>query len=181
MAGRGLPVVFGFKRAEVSQRAFECGGGFEADGLGGGDFHGFAGLRIAAGAFGAFFHVEGAESDDLDFLVVFHAFGDGGENGFEGFFGEAFGGVFPEGGLDGVDEFSFVHGKAIFWWRRKGLARENPLVFRGFFQFARLTRRRGGCGEPPREEAVAWCWILSAVTAVDLAAAARAGCGRDGG
>ena len=109
-------VVFGFSCGETpaggSQRALERRGRLEANGLGRRDRHGFAGLRVAAGAGGALLDLERTKTDDLDFLVLLHPFGDRGEHGVEGFFGETLGGVFPEGGLNGINEFSFVHGNA---------------------------------------------------------------------
>ena len=96
-----------------SQAGFEHGRRFESDRLGRGDFHGFSGLRIATLASGALFHFECSKSNDLDFLVLFHAFGDGGEDGFEGFVGGTLGGFFSESGLDGFNQFRFVHGSHV--------------------------------------------------------------------
>src|SRR6187455_2326764 len=96
-----------------SQAALEDGRRLEADRLGSGDLHGLSGLRVTALTSGALFDFESAETDDLDFLVLLHAFGDGRENGFEGFIGSALGSVFSEGGLDGINEFSFVHGSDV--------------------------------------------------------------------
>ena len=96
-----------------SQAALEDGGRLEADRLGSGDLHGFAGLRVTALASGTLFDFESSESDDLDFLVFLHACGDGRENGFEGFVGSTLGSVFSEGGLDGINQFSFIHGSDV--------------------------------------------------------------------
>jgi hypothetical protein len=68
----------------------------------------------------------------LDFLIFLHAFGDGRENGFESFVGGALGSVFSEGGLDGFNQFSFVHGSdvsenAVGGWQEK--IRWNPRDF----------------------------------------------------
>jgi hypothetical protein len=95
------------------QAGFEHGGWFEANGLRRGDLHRFARFWVAALASCALLHFESAESDDLDFLVLLHASGDGGEHGFEGFVSSTLGSVFSEGELDGFDQFSFVHGSHV--------------------------------------------------------------------
>lgn len=99
--------------SNASQAALEDGGRLETNRLGGGDFHGFSRFWVAALAGSTLFDFEGTESNDLDFLVFLHAFGDRGENGFEGFVGSALGSVFSEGGLDGINKFSFVHGDDV--------------------------------------------------------------------
>jgi hypothetical protein len=116
-----------------SDRALENGRWLEADGFRGVDLHGFSGLGVAAEACGTLLDLEGPETDDLDFPVLFHTGDDGGENGFECFVGGALGGVFAEGGLDGINEFSFVHGNASLCGRGAGLAREKPWKSRGIF------------------------------------------------
>ena len=63
------------------QGVLEDGGRFEAHRLGSGDLHGFSGLRIAAGTFRTLLDLERSKSDDLDLLVLFHTFDDGGEDG----------------------------------------------------------------------------------------------------
>lgn len=88
----------------------ESGGGFETNRLGSGDLHGFSGLRVAALAGSTLFDFEGSESDDLDFMIFLHAFGDGRENGFEGLVSRALGSILSEGDLNGINEFRFVHG-----------------------------------------------------------------------
>ena len=107
-----------------SQAAFKDGRGLEADRLRSSDLHGFSSLRVAALASCALFDFESSETDDLDFLVLPHAFGDRRENGFEGFVGSTLGSVFSEGGLDGFNEFSFIHGSdvcanAVGCWQEK--------------------------------------------------------------
>jgi len=96
------------------QTRFENRGRLETDGLGGSDFHGFSGLRVAALARSTFFDLKSSESNDLDFGVFLHTVGDGRKDGFEGFIGRAFGGVFSEGDLDGINQVRFVHGRNDF-------------------------------------------------------------------
>lgn len=96
-----------------SQAAFEHGGRLETDRLRGGDGHGFSRFRVASLASGAFFHFEGAKTNDLDFRVFLYAVGDGRKHGFECLIGRTLGGVFTEGDLDGINQFSFVHGNDV--------------------------------------------------------------------
>ena len=96
-----------------SQAGLEDGRRLEADRLGCGDLHGCTGLRVTTLTCGALFDFEGSKSDDLDFLVLLHASGDGGEDRFEGFVGGTLGGVFSEGELDGFNQFRFVHGNDV--------------------------------------------------------------------
>ena len=95
------------------QAAFKDGRWLEADRLGCGDLHGFPGFRVATLAGGPLFDFESSETNDLDFLVLLHTFGDGRKNGFEGFVGSTLGRVFSEGSLDGFNQFSFVHGSDV--------------------------------------------------------------------
>jgi hypothetical protein len=117
-----------------SERRLEGRGRLEAHRLGGGNLHGFPGLRVAAGAGSALLDLKGAKSNDLDFLVLLHAFGDRGEHGFEGFVGGTLGGFFSESGLDGINEFCFIHGSGSLCGAGMGLASENPRISKGFFQ-----------------------------------------------
>jgi len=95
------------------QAALKDGRRLKADRLGGCDLHGFSSLRVAAEARSTLFDFESSETNDLDFLVLLHAFGDGGEDGFECLVGSALGSVFSEGGLDGFNQFRFVHGNDV--------------------------------------------------------------------
>ena len=74
-----------------SQAALKNGRRLEADRLGSGDLHGLSSLWVTALTSGALFDFESSETDDLDFLVLLHTFGDGRENGFEGFIGSTLG------------------------------------------------------------------------------------------
>jgi hypothetical protein len=56
------------------------------------------------------------------------------QDGVESLIGTTFGSVFPEGGLDGFNKFSFVHGNRRFCGCDPGLASENPLISKGNFQ-----------------------------------------------
>jgi hypothetical protein len=97
-----------------SQTSLEGRGGFESYVFRGGDFHRFAGLRVAADAGSALFHFKGAKSDNLDLLVLLDALYNGIENGGYCFFGGALGGFLTEGFLDCVNKFSLVHGGILF-------------------------------------------------------------------
>ena len=116
-SGRGFLVFMigdrGGNLFPKSKAALEHGRRLESDRLGCSDLHGFSSLRVTALARGAFFDFESSKTDDLYFLVLLYAFGDGRENGFEGFVGSALSSVFSEGGLDGFNEFSFVHGSDV--------------------------------------------------------------------
>ena len=96
-----------------SEAGLQNGGWLEANRLGGSDCHRFTRLRVAALAGGALLHLEGAEADDLDFLVLFNALGDGIEDCIDCFVGCTLGNVFSQGFLDGFYEFGFVHGSRV--------------------------------------------------------------------
>jgi hypothetical protein len=92
---------------------FEFFAGPEADGLGGLNLDGFAGLRVAAHSRGAGLHVEGSESDELEGLVFLEGLFDAFEAGIQS---ALRGGLGLETGvlvfLNHVDEFCFVHTSA---------------------------------------------------------------------
>ena len=111
--GFGVDFVSGLAARYGLEASLEGGGRLKTNRLGGGDFHGLSSLRVAALTSSTFFDFECSESDDLDFLIFLYAFGDGGENGFEGLVSRALSGVFSEGDLNGINEFSFVHGEDV--------------------------------------------------------------------
>jgi hypothetical protein len=111
--GFGVGLERGLAALDKSEAGLQRGGWFETDRLGGDDFHRLSGFRVAALTSSTLFDFECSESDDLDFLIFLYAFGDGGENGFEGLVSRALGSVFSEGDLDGINEFSFIHGSDV--------------------------------------------------------------------
>lgn len=96
---------------EVGLQAFLNGaGGGEADGFGSFDLHFLAGLWVAAGASFALGHFECAEADELHGTRFLNAFGDRSGHGVHCVGCSTFRGFTTEGGLDGFDKLSFIHG-----------------------------------------------------------------------
>lgn len=97
------------------QRSLENGRRYETYGLGSLDFHGFAGLWVAAGASGTFSDFESTETDKLDWFGGLYAFSDRAEDCFNSFTCGAFGGLFAKVFLHCFDQFCFIHSIKCWW------------------------------------------------------------------
>ena len=91
------------RSVQLLEAFFDVAGSNEADTLGSLDFHGFAGLGVAALASGAGGNFESSEADELDIAVFLDTLGDAVENCFKSFTRVFLGGFCAESFLDGFD------------------------------------------------------------------------------
>ncbi len=71
--------------------------------------HGFTSLRVATLTGCTMFDCEGTKSNELDFTITFHTTCNAIKDSGKGIFCATFSCIFPEGILNGFDEFGFIH------------------------------------------------------------------------
>ena len=118
-------------KINVLERALQAGRAFETNGLGGLDFHCFTSLRVAAHAGCTLLDFKGAKANELDFTIFFHTFGNTTEYSFKGSFCATLGCIFPEGILNGFDEFGFIHNGDLLPLINANVKLNNSLFFLG--------------------------------------------------
>jgi hypothetical protein len=119
------------KSVMILQGAFEAGGAFEANSLGGFNLHCFTSLGVAAHAGSALFDLECAKSNELDFTIILYTGSNAAKYCFKGIFCRTLGGVLAKGLLNGVDEFGFIHNDVFMPLFNAHVKLNNCLFFLG--------------------------------------------------